>query len=109
MTARPFTHAMWLVCAGNERLFIEKSEQLAEVFGQLDEKPLWGSLVQSTQNSRLFHSFGPWRSERDIAAMRATPEVQAQFSALIALCDEATPSTFVEVKHIVPRGAQSSG
>jgi quinol monooxygenase YgiN len=97
-----YTHAMWRVREGNEDTFIAKWSALADVFTQLQRKPLWGTLIRSAQDPRLFYSFGPWQDESDIAAMRADANAQAAFRELIALCDEATPSTYRVVRHVEP-------
>lgn len=95
-----YTHAMWLVRAGNEEAFIEQWTKLSELFSQLERKPLWGTLIRSTFNTRLFYSFGPWASEDDIAAMRSHPDVHEVFGDLMSLCDEASPGSYELVKHV---------
>ncbi len=101
-TGPVYTHAMWLVRAGNEQRFIDEWSKLAALFSTLDHKPLWGTLIRSTMNARLFYSFGPWQSEDDLAAMRSSSAVQEMFGDLMSLCDEASPGAYVVVKHVVP-------
>ena len=100
--AHVYTHAMWRVRAGNEEAFIEKWSELAAVFTTLQRKPLWGTLIRSLEDPLLFYSFGPWENKSDVAAMRAHSGAQAAFRELIALCDEATPSTYALVRHVAP-------
>jgi heme-degrading monooxygenase HmoA len=102
MTASVYTHAMWQVKAGSEEAFIRAWERLAEALSALQRKPLWGTLIRSSQDRTLFYSFGPWQSEADVAAMRADEAAQRAFRELIDLCERATPGAFELVKHVVP-------
>ena len=100
MQPEVYTHARWLVRPGEEQAFIERWSALAESFSRLDRKPLWGTLIRSVDDRRLFYSFGPWLSREDVTAMRADPAAQAAMRELIALCEEATPSMFELVQHV---------
>ena len=97
-----YTHAMWRVREGNEDEFIARWSQLGTVFANLERKPLWGTLLRSTQDPRLFYSFGPWETLNDVVAMREHPAAREAFRELAGLCEEATPSTYTLVKHIEP-------
>ena len=89
-----YTLGRWVVKAGQEDAFVEAWKKLGAFFLSLPEPPGQGTLVQSTDDSRLFYSFGPWRNAEAIAAMRANPSTQATIGTLTALCDEATPGMF---------------
>ena len=91
---------MWRVQPAQEDAFIEAWDALAAVFSSLDGKPLWGTLLRSMEEPSLFYSFGPWRSEHDIAAMRANPEAVQAIGKLVVLCSEATPRTYTLVRHV---------
>lgn len=91
---------MWRVRSGQEEAFIEAWDALAAVFSSLDGKPLWGTLLRSVEDPSLFYSFGPWRSEADITAMRGSPEAAEAVGKLVALCSEATPRTYTLVRHV---------
>ena len=69
-------------------------------FFSLGRKALWGTLLRSVEDPSIFYSFGPWRREADIAAMRATPEAVDAIGSLVALCIEATPRTCTLVRHV---------
>ena len=96
----PYTHAMWRVQSGRETEFIQAWEALADAFSALDGKPLWGTLLRSVEDPSVFYSFGPWRNEADIAAMRATAEAVNAIGKLVALCVEATPRACALVRHV---------
>ena len=96
-----YTHAEWLVLAGREEEFIAAWKELGRAFAALEQPPLWGSLLRSTTEPRLFYSFGPWRSTEDVAAMRAHAPTLAVLQRVRALCERATPGGYERVAHIV--------
>ena len=89
-----YTLGRWVVKAGHEDAFIEAWKKLGAFFLSLPEPPGPGTLVRSTDYSRLFYSFGPWPSAEAVAAMRANPDTSAAIGRLSALCEEATPGMF---------------
>ena len=95
METRPFTLARWLVKAGQEEAFVAAWNELAIFFLSLREPPRWGTLLRSVDDSRLFYSFGPWPGLEAIAAMRADPRWPDALDRLAALCDEASPGTYL--------------
>lgn len=95
-----FTHAMWRVRPGEETHFEQLWSDLTDVFSSLPKPPHWGTLIRSTAQPSLYYSFGPWPSREDIASMRAHPGVQERIAAMVALCEEATPSSYDRVRHI---------
>ncbi len=105
--ANPYTLATYHVIAGKEEAFIEAWNALAVTFSSLPNPPIWGTLIRSTTDRTLFHSFGPWDDREDIAAMRNSPEAKAAFRALQALCHEMTPGDYEMVRHVAVRGESS--
>lgn len=95
-----YTHAEWLVHPGREDEFITAWNDLASAFAALEHPPLWGSLLRSTTEPRLFYSFGPWRSAEDVAAMRAHAPTVAVLQRVRALCERATPGGYERVAHV---------
>lgn len=95
-----YTHAMWRVHKGREAEFVAAWNDLSAAFSSLDNKPLWGSLLQSVSDPELFFSFGPWRGLDDIEAMRANPAAQAALTKIRAPCAQATPGVYRLVAHV---------
>lgn len=94
MQHRPYTLAEWRVKAGREGDFIVAWKELGEVFARLPDPPGTGTLLRSVSDPDLFYSFGPWRRQEDVAAMRADPDAQAALQRLVELCTEAKPGAF---------------
>jgi hypothetical protein len=93
-----YTLAVWRVTEGREDEFVRAwTEILSATFLSLDHPPVWGKLVRSVEDPRLFYSFGPWRSREDILAMRADPRGSGAIAQVAELCDQVTPGVFVEV------------
>jgi hypothetical protein len=99
-----YTLGVWKVKTGQETEFVAAWKQLGEMFGELDNPPGTGTLIQSLSDPALFYSFGPWTRLEDVEAMRGNPRAQAAIQRLIALCTEATPGTFRMVAE-VPAGS----
>ena len=89
-----YTLGRWVVKAGQEAAFIESWKEVGAFFLSLPEPSGPGTLVQSTDNPKLFYSFGPWPNAGAAAAMRANPGTPGVIGQLAALCDEATPGMF---------------
>lgn len=90
-----YTLAQWRVREGREDEFVRMWEDdLAATFAGLEHPPLWGRLLRSTQDPRLFYSFGPWRRREDIAAMRSSSRAKEIFQAMAALCEEMHPGEY---------------
>ena len=94
-----YTLGRWIVKAGQEAAFTQAWEELGAFFLSLPEPPGPGpgTLVQSTESSRLFYSFGLWPGAGAVAAMRANPRTPGEIGKLAALCEEATPGMFRQV------------
>jgi len=104
MKEQVYTHALWRVKPGNEEAFIEKWVAVGEAFSNLEEPPLWGTLLRSATEPNVFYSFGPWRTAADIDRMRDDKTAQAALSELVQLCEEATPGMYHVVKHVDVKG-----
>jgi hypothetical protein len=95
-----YTHAEWRVNPGRETEFVRAWRELARAFASLAARPLWGTLLQSTEEPSLFYSFGPWASEADVLAMRADPDALAAIGRVTALCEHARPGSYRLVAHV---------
>ena len=93
----PFTLARWLVRPGQEDAFVVAWQELGDFFLSLPQPTRWGLLLRSVDEPRLFYSFGPWPSVEAIAAMRADPRAASALGRLTALCEEASPGTYLVV------------
>jgi heme-degrading monooxygenase HmoA len=90
-----YTLGVWRVKPGSEEEFIASWKRLGRVFASLPHPPSdRGRLVRSVSDPTLFYSFGPWRSEEDVEAIRENARAMEAIRELVALCDEATPGTF---------------
>lgn len=94
MEEQIYTLGAWHVKEGKQQEFIEAWKELGELFGALPDPPGKGILIQSTSNTALFYSFGPWNSMEAVEAMRNNPEAQQGIRKLIDLCTEATPGSY---------------
>jgi hypothetical protein len=95
MTDQPYTLARWFVRPGAEEAFVAAWHGLAAVFLALKAPPRWGTLLRSTEDPRLFYSFGPRPSVETIAAMRAPSRVAAALGRLTALCEMTEFGTYL--------------
>jgi hypothetical protein len=95
-----YTHAEWRVTPGRADEFIEAWRALGEVFASLERPPVWGTLLQSTTDTSVFYSFGPWASAEDMAAMRADETALAALKRVSDLCESANPGPCRRVLHI---------
>lgn len=100
--SQAYTLATYRVIPGKEDDFIRTWHDLAATFSGLPHPPLWGALIRSTRDPTLFHSFGPWDHADHVASMRKSPEAQAAFKAIQALCVEMLPGDYELVAHVVP-------
>ncbi len=100
MIGTPYTLAMWKVRPGKAAEFEAAWKDLADIFSSLRHPPVEGTLLRSQADPQLYYSFGPWRSDADVAAMRADAKAQAGLARLQALCDEATPGAYHVVMHV---------
>ena len=98
-----YTLATYRVMPGKEDDFVAAWTALAVTFSSLDNPPYWGTLIQSTRDRTLFHSFGPWESAEHVAAMRNSPEAAAAFKAINELCVEMMAGDYTVISHIEMR------
>jgi hypothetical protein len=101
--AKAYTLATYKVFPSKEAEFIAAWNDLAATFSSLPRPPYWGTLIRSTTDPTLFHSFGPWESASDVAAMRADAKAAAAFQTIAALCREMTPGNYEVVTHVKVR------
>lgn len=95
---RAFTLASYRVKDGQEEAFLAQWDHLARMFSSLPDPPLWGALIRHMRDRSLFYSFGPWRSEEHVHAMRDSPVAAAEFAKLQAYCVAITPGEYEIVK-----------
>lgn len=100
MDSSCYTHAEWVVLPGRESEFVAAWKQLASAFARLEHPPLWGTLLQSQTDSRVFYSFGPWRNADDVAAMRSHAPTQEVLKRVRHLCERANPGGYTRVAHV---------
>lgn len=95
-----FTLARWEVKPGKEEAFIAAWTDLSQIFAELKDPPLWGTLLRSDTDPLLFYSFGPWRDPTHIAQMRADPATQAGFDTIARCCTRMDPGSYSAVRHV---------
>lgn len=101
--AKAYTLGTYRVIPGREAEFILAWKQLATILSALPNPPFWGTLIKSTTEPTLFHSFGPWTSPDDVAEMRSNPLATAAFEALAALCRQMTSGDYELITHVQVR------
>jgi hypothetical protein len=84
----------WRVKPGNEQVFTEAWLAYQDYLVQAPYGTGEHVLVQSTDDTQRFDSFGPWPSASSLHAMRADPQARQMMQGLSDLCEEATPGTF---------------
>jgi hypothetical protein len=90
-----YSLGVWRIKEGRQADFIAAWKDLGAIFASLPRPPAGqGLLIQSTTETTLFYSFGPWHSLEDVAAMRGDPRAQGAISRLRELCTDATPGSF---------------
>jgi hypothetical protein len=95
MEQQIYTLGAWHVQDGKQQEFIQAWKDLGEIFLQLDKPPVGkGILIQSTSDSVLFYSFGPWNNLDDVEEMRNNERALAGIQILVDLCTTATPGSF---------------
>lgn len=95
MEQQVYTLGAWRIQKGRTQEFITAWKELGEIFSALPDPPSGkGVLIQSTLDSTLFYSFGPWESLDAIEAMREDQRAQEGIRKLVDLCTEATPGSF---------------
>lgn len=102
MSEPVYTHAQWRTKPGAEDDFVAAWSRLAEAFSALPAQPLWGTLLRSRTDPNIFYSFGPWRSEADVQAMRAAPAALEALEQVKSCCLDATPELCDLIRHVQP-------
>jgi quinol monooxygenase YgiN len=98
--SQPYTLDTYRVIPGKEDEFIKAWDGLAITFSALPDPPRWGALIRSARDPTLFHSFGPWESAENIAAMRTDPKANASIKAIRNLCVEMLPGDYELIAHV---------
>lgn len=95
-----YTLATYKVVPGKESEFVAAWNNLAATFSALPKPPYWGTLIRSTTDPTIFHSFGPWQDASDVAAMRNDPNASAAFQKIAIACREMTPGNYELITHV---------
>ena len=105
---KAYTLATYKVVAGKEDEFIKRWNDLAATFSSLPNPPYWGTLIRSTTERTLFHSFGPWEDASHVQAMRNNPEAGRAFQGLHDVCTELTPGDYEIITEVKVRDEPSA-
>lgn len=90
---QPFTLGEWTVKAGKESEFIEAWNSFAKWTSESQIGAGTGHLLQDSEDSRSFLSFGPWENGEAIDEWRQETEFQAFLQKARELCDDIQPRT----------------
>ncbi len=88
-----YTLATWVVKPGNESAFIKAWDDFAHWTSMNQKGAQDAVLVQDSENSRKFISFGPWQDMDTVTQWRSTPEFKKAFAKFRELCIEIQPLT----------------
>lgn len=94
MNQQIYTLGAWHVQDGRQQEFIATWKELGDIFNSLPNPPGKGILIQSTTDSTLFYSFGPWENAEAVDAMRNDERAREGIGKLMALCTTAAPGSF---------------
>lgn len=94
MNQQIYTLGVWHVQDGRQPEFITAWKELGEIFNSLPNPPGKGILIQSTTDTTLFYSFGPWENAEAVDAMRNNERAREGIGKLMAMCTEAAPGSF---------------
>jgi quinol monooxygenase YgiN len=83
-----YTHAVCRVIPGNETKFVEAWKRMADEFRALPTPPMWGRLIQSTDDPKIYYSIGAWHNMSDIDASRKLPRAVDAMNKVRDLCTE---------------------
>src|ERR671931_568187 len=91
---QPYTSGRWLVKEGEEDAFVAEWGAFTE--WSLESAPQAESfvLIQDSNDSRRFLSFGAWADADSVTAWRETPEFRERLGRCRALCDEFEPHDY---------------
>jgi hypothetical protein len=98
--ANPYTLATYRVRPGQQEEFIDAWHKLAKVFSDLEDPPLWGTLVRHATDRTLFHAFGPWHDDEHINAMRSNPAAISAYQRIADFCTYVSPGNYEVVEHV---------
>src|SRR5688572_1374515 len=97
-----YSHTRWRVKPGYERQFLSCWLAFSEVCRTLPHPPVWGTLIQNTDDPTLFYSFGPWQRAEHYQEMRNHPQAKVAFQRAMDLCLETSHGSYEVVGHIAP-------
>ncbi len=90
-TNQPYTLGIWNVMRGNEEAFIIEWRTFARWTAEHFPDGGTGHLLQDSERSSWFVSFGSWKDSETIKAWRAAPEFQAFAAKAKSLCENFEP------------------
>ena len=95
-----WTLGNWMAKPGHVEEFRQAWQSFAEWTALNQPGAIEAFLLQDLQDANRFVSFGPWKSQDDIASWRATPEFGAFVTRVRELCDDFQPNTLHQVAHL---------
>lgn len=85
---QPYTAGQWLVKSGSEAEFIKQWTAFTQWSLENAAGAEGFSLIQDTEDSRRFLSFGAWKDAGSVQGWRQSPEFGELLGRCRALCDE---------------------
>lgn len=86
-----YTHGVWMVKAGNEKVFIDHWSEFAQWTSKHYPGGGKGHLLQDLENPQQFISFGPWRDMETVKKWREDPEFKKFVGRAKELCESFQP------------------
>ena len=95
---RPCTLTTWRVTPGKQDAFLEAIEELEAVLLQLPGPPGGLDVLQSVDDSAVFHTIGWFHSQGDLDAMREHENARRLLEELVSLSSEFRPTSHIVVR-----------
>ena len=90
---QPFTMGIWKARAGREEEFISAWSEFAKWTSENIRHSGTGYLLQHSEDSHLFYSFGGWDSEYTIREWRNSDEFKKFVERIKILCEDFKPNS----------------
>jgi heme-degrading monooxygenase HmoA len=95
-----YTMGVWVAKPGKEEQFVDAWREMAAWTASSFEGTTTALLLRDQNDGRRFVSFGPWRSEEDVAAWRASEGFRDRVQGLQPLLERFEPGSFTAVCRI---------
>ena len=92
-----YTLGIWLTKPGLEQTFKDAWSEFARATSKQCEGAISAVLLEDAANPRRFISSGPWRSEADIAAWRASALFAENVARIKPMLESFEPGMFTPV------------